>query len=137
MMKGETQVTIALSNPPSKRGVVMKRMLALLAACTTFCVLCVAAQAHEVLAEQSPSSQSIEWTLSSVAWTLCIPAAALTIYSLIIKRKNGWGWVVTGTAIVLVLLVLQFLWSMITAFRGGSDDDDNWGPSDSWASDGF
>lgn len=120
---------------PSKRWV--RHMLATTAALALFCVTAVAVQASE-LAGGDPSPSGFQWSVSNLVSILWIPLVVLVLFSLIVNKRQGWGWVVTGILIVIALAFLQLLWSIITSFRGDpGDDEDYFKPLDNWTSDSF
>lgn len=126
---------ISQTDPDLVIGKRLRQTLAVSAALVTICVTTVAIQASE---QTTQTGESGGWTVSSLVWILSFPAIAMVIYSLIVNRRKGWGWVVVGTAIVAILLLLQFIWSIITAFRGDpGDDEDYFKPLDNWTSDSF
>ncbi len=78
------------------------------------------------------------WSLESLFAIFWLPIVILVLYSLILNKKKGWGWVVVGTGIVAVLALAQFAWWVITAFRGDpADDEDYFRPMENWYSDSF
>lgn len=114
-----------------------KKALIAVATIAIFCVTFVAIQAGE-MAPGGDSASSWAWNWTVIGWMLWLPAIALTLFSLIVSKRQGWGWVVVGSLLVAVLLMLQFAWSIITSFRGDpADDEDYFKPLDSWTSDSF
>lgn len=118
-----------------QQGRVINGVLTTIATIAIFCVTAVALQASEL----SSSTQTGEpWTWGTILWLISIPAAVMILFSLIVNRREGWGWIVVGSAIVVVLLVLQIIWSILTSFRGDpGDDEDYFKPLDNWTSDSF
>jgi len=71
-----------------------------------------------------------------IVMIIAIPILALVAYSLFKSGKRGWGWVVTGILIVIVLLVLQFLVQFLkTVFS--SSPNDSWGSAGGFGGGGF
>lgn len=125
----------ALQPAEIQRGRVINGVLTTIATIAIFCVTSVALHASEM----SSTPQSTDaWTWDSAFWLFSIPVAVAVLFSLMVNRREGWGWIVVGSAIVVVLLVLQILWSIVTSFRGDpGDDEDYFKPLDSWTSDSF
>ena len=71
-------------------------------------------------------------------WFLVLPIAILIGLSLIVNKRQGWGWVIVGLIIVFVLMILQVIWSIITSIAGDTVNDENYfTPIDKWTSDSF
>ena len=118
-----------------QQGRVINGVLTTIATIAIFCVTSVALHASEM---SSPVQTTEPWTLGNILWLLSIPVAIMIAFSLIVNRRQGWGWVVIGSVIVMILLVLQIIWSIITSFRGDpGDDEDYFKPLDNWTSDSF
>ncbi len=122
----------------TRQSKVIRRSLAALAPLAIFCVTAVAVHASELGAPNQPATSGFQWTTDNLLAILWLPFVVMILFSLIINKRKGWGWVVTGFAIIFVLAILQLAWSIITSFRGDpGDDEDYFKPLDNWTSDSF
>ncbi|MFA7237842.1 MAG: TPM domain-containing protein [Phycisphaeraceae bacterium] len=83
------------------------------------------------------SGAAFEWRdlLPLLWWTLGITAVTLIVVSLIRNGKRGWGWVVAGLLIVIVLAVMSAVVYVMTHRSSGGGR--GLGSSSSWSSGGF
>lgn len=110
-----------------------------LAAVLTVCLVesALASEITESIQSQVDQSGS-RYSWGAILAFLSLPAIALIGYSLVVNQRKGWGWIVVGLVLILILSVLQFFWMIITSFRGDPlDNEDYFTPTDSWSSDSF
>ena len=92
--------------------------------------------AAEITSESAVhSAANLAWMAK---WFLVLPIVVLIGLSLVVNKRQGWGWVIVGLMVVVVLLVLQLIWSVITSMGGDPADDENYfTPVENWTSDSF
>ena len=92
--------------------------------------------AAEIVAETATESGTHLFWLAK--WFLILPVVILIGLSLIVNKRQGWGWVIVGLMILFALMIMQVIWSIITSIAGDTANDENYfTPIDKWTSDSF